>query len=92
MAKRIKFTGLSEHQFWSGDDKQTPALVIFVGTESKAEEHYAELRCRNGDIVEYDRLGNAQLAVDQGVAVLIEDERPAAKTPKASDTSTPAPA
>lgn len=89
MAKRIKFTGLSEHQFWSGDDKQTPALVIFVGNESKAEEHFAELRCRNGDIVEYDRLSNAQLALDQGVAVVIEDDRPAVKPPKASDTGTP---
>lgn len=88
MAKRIKFTGLSEHQFWSGEDKQTPALVIYVGTESKAEEHFAELRCRNGDIVEFDRLGNAQLALDQGVAVLIDDDKPA-KTPKASDTSAP---
>lgn len=80
MAKRIKFTGLGEHQFWCGDDKQTPALVISVGEQSKAEQGYAEMRCRNGDIVDYDRLANAQRALDDGVAVIVEDEQPKRRT------------
>ena len=86
MAKRIKFVALSEHQFWCGDDKQTPATVISVGAASKAEEHFAEMRCRNGDVVDYDRLGNAQLAVDQGVAVIVDDPpAPRQKKPDASE-------
>lgn len=73
MVKRIKFTGLSEHQFWCGDDRNTPALVISSGIESKASDGFAEMRCRNGDVVDFDRLGNAQQAIDQGVAVLVDD-------------------
>lgn len=90
MAKRIKFTGLSEFQFWSGDDRQTPALVISVSTESKAEQGFAEMRCRNGDVVDFDRLANAQRAIDLGFAVIVEDEQPARKPAKAASTEAPA--